>query len=213
MNKHFVNDIIDLILASVDIAEQGKVLVEKQREHMTIKKTEIFENHKFAYLSVNNQHKIDVHPAASGVIYILFWELSQDILLDCILHFKGGYMDILEVYTPDGTPFETIDLNNISDIRLAYPRNNDMQRAAITEVINNWNPMNCLAAEEGKYRNEIADVLNRYESRATDREGVTVNSLGLSISYAFRHTFGKDFTKPIEECEKIARKILEAIAS
>ena len=113
MKNQLINSLIDLILENKEM--QSIDLINTQRENLIIGKTEDLGNSKYVNLKVN-QDMGSVSTIQFSVVSVMFWEYTQNIPIDCILHFKNGYIDSLEVYSCDGRNFENINLANI-DIR------------------------------------------------------------------------------------------------
>lgn len=73
----------------------------------------------------------------------------------------------------------------------------------ILEIINEWNPVEIYPLLEDEYYSESKRVM---EAR---RRLNSVEELAVEIFSIFKNSFGKEFTKPIEECKVIAEKILK----
>jgi len=117
MHIEKVNKVLDLILENKTV--QNIDLVKNQKNNIRIEKIEDSENSK--YITFYFDKIVDrVDNLVFGVLSVMFWELTQDIPIDCILHLKNGYMDSLEIYSCDGRGFEDIDISNI-DIRDRNP--------------------------------------------------------------------------------------------
>lgn len=74
----------------------------------------------------------------------------------------------------------------------------------IIRIINEWNPIDIHPLLEDEYYSESAKVFeaaNRSES---------IEALGKELHYIFIQSFGKEFTKSIEECGEIALKIFNS---
>lgn len=109
MNRKIFYKILDFILEKTVIEIPN---IKNQREFLNIDKIEIFDNNKYAMFCFNTNMD-NVKPVSFSFVSIMFWEFTQNIPIDCILHFRNGYIHSLEVYSCNGNPFETINLNNI----------------------------------------------------------------------------------------------------
>ena len=212
MKRKTINKIFSLILTNEEISEEQKRIIERQWAKAKVAKTDHYVNNRYWEFSVNRNANA-IFSVAFRILDVYFWDLTQNFPVHCILDFKDGYITALEVYTPDGSLFETIDMENI-DVKLFSPRNNQAVKEKIAEIINSWDPLGLFpAAPKDEYHSEVSEVLRRFEGLSSNREKINSAIFGESIHVTFQWAFGDVFTKSIEECEKIARKILEAIAS
>ena len=110
MNNELINKIIDLILSN---EVEGIETIKKQRYNLTVKEMELVDNNKYITFDIKpGFEKADT--SNFGVLSVMFWELRKCIPIDCILHFKDGYIHSLEVYSCDGSAFDDIDIENIN---------------------------------------------------------------------------------------------------
>jgi hypothetical protein len=116
MDYQLINKIVDLILENERI--QNIDLIRSQRKNLSIEKTEDLGNNKYISFKVMDDDNFSV--SFFEVISVMFWELTQNIPIDCILHLKNGCINSLEVYSCDGRNFGDLDISNI-DIRDRSP--------------------------------------------------------------------------------------------
>ena len=109
--------IIDLILAlngegkGIKLEAQDVKSILNQKANLGIKEVEIFDNNKY-FTFVVDKSASKTHISYSP-LSIAFWDRSANIPIDCVLFFKNGYIDSLEIYSCDGVPFDDIDMGNI----------------------------------------------------------------------------------------------------
>ncbi|WP_410514028.1 DUF1871 family protein [Paenibacillus sp. BR2-3] len=72
----------------------------------------------------------------------------------------------------------------------------------IIKIINNWNPIEIHPLLQDEYHTES----KRIQYAALD--SVSVETLSKEVFSIFKNSFGKEFTKSIEECKVIAEEIL-----
>ncbi|WP_042208625.1 DUF1871 family protein [Paenibacillus durus] len=73
----------------------------------------------------------------------------------------------------------------------------------INEIINKWNPVEIYPLLEDEYSSEskkIVEALGKIKS---------IDDLAVGIFSIFKQSFGKEFTKSIEECKVIAEEIMK----
>lgn len=126
MNKESFNRIIDLILTNRRIGEGERDVLEKQRTHMKIKETNHRPGNKYWLFSVDKDAN-GIFPVQFRTLSVCFEERSQGIPIDCILLFKEGYIDALEVYSCDGTVFETINMENLGALQFSISEISSIQ--------------------------------------------------------------------------------------
>ena len=73
----------------------------------------------------------------------------------------------------------------------------------VLEIINEWNPVEIYPLLEDEYCSESKRVM---EAR---RKLNSIEELAVEIFGIFKNSFGKEFTKSIEECKAIAEKIMK----
>lgn len=118
MNSKLMNNILDLILKN---EVQGIEIIKEQRKHLIIDKAEFYNDNKYITFVIDEEVK-KVDTTSFGTMSVMFWDLTYNIPIDCILHFKYGYIYSLEVYSCDGQAFENLDIKNI-DIKVILPNN------------------------------------------------------------------------------------------
>ena len=117
MNEKEMNESMGLILAAEDISDEEREIIERQRRYMVVKKTDHYDSNRYWYFAIYNpKERIIPIPVRRSTLDVHFWDRTQNIPFVCILFFNDGYIEGLEVYSCDGTPFETIDLGNIEII-------------------------------------------------------------------------------------------------
>jgi len=117
MNTELINIILDKILEN-DVEETN--IIKEQRKYINILDIEIFDNNKYVIFNINNAMTKKISKTTLGTMSIMFYELTQNIPIDCILHLRNGYIHSLEVYSCDGQAFETLDMTAI-DVRVIDP--------------------------------------------------------------------------------------------
>lgn len=70
-------------------------------------------------------------------------------------------------------------------------------------IINKWNPLDIYPLIEGEYSYEINRIVEEVQN-----SGINSEELGEIINRIFSDTFSNKFDKSIEDCTKIAQKIL-----
>jgi len=116
MDIKIINDIVSLVLERTIGREN---LCETQRETLSIEKMEITDNNKYISFYVDGETR-NTCSLGFSPLSVMFWELTQNIPIECILFYKDGCIYSLEAYSCDGSPFETIYPDNI-DIRTSEP--------------------------------------------------------------------------------------------
>ena len=117
MDLDMAKEVIMLILENMKSERERKQLME-QYDRVRFKETDHRPGNFYWELSVDNENG-ETLPFTAGVQSVFFWEQTQNIPIDCIIHFGNGYMDGLEVYSADGTIFESLCLDNIKIVEVA----------------------------------------------------------------------------------------------
>lgn len=73
----------------------------------------------------------------------------------------------------------------------------------IIEIINNWNPIEIYPLLPDEYLTETQSIIKN------SAKSKTVVLLAEEIFNVFKQSFGKEFSKSIEECQVIAEKIIQ----
>lgn len=106
-------DTINKILAK--ILEQNFTdihVVKEQMKDIVISNIEELDNNKFITFVMQND-KRQVRRVKIRTLSIMFLEKTNNIPIDCILFFKNGMIDSLEIYSCDLQSFYDIDMKNI----------------------------------------------------------------------------------------------------
>ncbi len=75
-------------------------------------------------------------------------------------------------------------------------------KKGIVEIINNWNPIEIYPLLKEEYDIEIEKIMEVMDDR------LSVQELAEKIFEVFTTFFGKQFTKTMEECERVASEII-----
>ncbi|MFD2670566.1 DUF1871 family protein [Marinicrinis sediminis] len=76
-----------------------------------------------------------------------------------------------------------------------------MMSEKIIEMINEWNPIDIYPLLEEEYEDEVNQIKEACGHSQTSEQ------LGEMIHHIFTQSFGQEFTKSREECNRMARKI------
>ena len=93
MSKELIEKIISLILENT---VNPKDAINEQIKSSTVAKTELTNSRKYFVFDIDKSAEA-VDNSAFGTLSVIFWELTQGIPVDCILHFREGYVHALEV--------------------------------------------------------------------------------------------------------------------
>ena len=86
-------------------------LFKLQLSKVRFAKTDHYVNNK--YVSFKKKTFVKLKPLPFSNMSVMFYELKQDIPVECIIFFEKGYLKGFEVYSCDGTIFESVNLDEI----------------------------------------------------------------------------------------------------
>ena len=222
MSKELIEKIISLILENT---VNPKEAISEQIKSLIIMETELTDSRKYFTFDVDRSVGM-ADNSSFGTLSLKFGELTHGIFVDCILHFKEGYVHALEVYSCDGTPFEDLDLTNIG-LGIPVASSDTRERKNLIRLLESFKEFQLIIATNyglataKRFTVQIIDYLEAVLTTEPEEYGVIIDAVaqkygGLFIGkaglsefhiwhedYETRHKANLEYEKVKKEIEKI----------
>jgi len=222
MSQELIAKIVNLILKNT---VSPKDTINEQIKRSTVVKTELTNSRKYFVFDIGKSVEM-VDNSSFGTLSLMFWELTQGISVDCILHFREGYVHALEVYSCDGTPFEDLDLTNIG-LGIPVASSDTRERKNLIRLLESFKEFQLIIATNyglataKRFTVQIIDYLEAVLTTEPEEYGVIIDAVaqkygGLFIGkaglsefhiwhedYETRHKANLEYEKVKKEIEKI----------